>query len=64
MRREVLPYLACPNCRSGMRLGAVMREEGPHVIQGDLVCERGTCHFDVTCGVPVLIRAHVDALKT
>ncbi|HEY8923098.1 MAG TPA: class I SAM-dependent methyltransferase [Polyangia bacterium] len=64
MRREVLPYLACPNCRSGMRLGAVTREEGPHVIVGDLVCERGTCHFDVTGGVPVLIRAHVDALKT
>jgi len=64
MRREVLPYLACPNCRSGMRLGAVTREEGPHVIDGDLVCERGTCHFDVTGGVPVLIRAHVDALKT
>jgi len=64
MRREVLPYLACPNCRSGLRLGAVTREEGPHVIVGDLVCERGTCHFDVTGGVPVLIRAHVDALKT
>ena len=64
MRREVLPYLACPNCASGMRLGSVTREEGLHVIEGELVCERGTCRFEVTSGVPVLIRAHVDPLKT
>ena len=59
MRREVLPYLACPNCRSGMQLGAVTREEGPHVIDGDLVCERGTCHFDVTGGVPAVLPGNV-----
>jgi SAM-dependent methyltransferase len=64
MRREVLPYLACPNCASELRLESVVREEDGHVITGELVCTRGTCRFEVTGGVPVLTRIHVDPVKT
>jgi SAM-dependent methyltransferase len=65
MRREVLSYLACPNCASALTLVSAAREDGDgHVIEGALACERGTCHFEITGGVPVLIRAHVDPLKT
>ncbi|HEY4185727.1 MAG TPA: class I SAM-dependent methyltransferase [Polyangia bacterium] len=65
MRREVLSYLACPNCASELKLTSVALEEGDgHVISGELACAAGTCRFDVTDGVPVLIRGHVDPLKT
>lgn len=65
MRREVLTYLACPNCSSDLTLASVALEESDgHVITGELVCARGTCRFEITDGVPVLIRGHVDALKT
>ncbi len=65
MRREVLSYLACPNCASALQLVTVTHEEEDgHVIAGALLCDAGTCRFDVTDGVPVLIRGHVDPLKT
>ena len=65
MRREVLNYLACPNCSTALTLGAVALEESDgHVMAGELVCAAGTCRFEITDGVPVLIRGHVDPLKT
>jgi len=64
MRREVLSYLACPNCATALVLASVAHEEDAHVITGQLACAQGTCTFEITDGVPVLTRGHVDALKT
>lgn len=65
MRREVIPYLACPNCASALVLESPVTEEPDgHVMKGTLVCGAGTCRFSIKDGVPMLVTGVVDALKT
>jgi SAM-dependent methyltransferase len=65
MRREVLAYLACPNCASTLALASSAADEADgHVMEGELVCGAGTCRFPIRDGVPILVAGVVDALKT
>jgi SAM-dependent methyltransferase len=64
MRREVLPYLACPNCASGLALSSVATEQGDHIMEATLSCDAGTCVFPVRRGVPILVPGQVDARMT
>jgi SAM-dependent methyltransferase len=64
MRRTLLPYLACPNCRSELTLSSVAAEEREHVMQGELVCSSGSCRFAIKDGVPILVPGDVDTLNT
>ena len=64
MRREALNYLACPFCLSPVALAAVKREEDGHVMEGELACEPCARRFRIDRGVPVLLRADVDPVKT
>ncbi|MES1206469.1 MAG: methyltransferase domain-containing protein [Pseudomonadota bacterium] len=64
MRHQALAYLACPNCASPLAVHRVDREEGDHLMAGELACAVGGCRFSIRNGVPVLVRGKVDALKT
>ena len=47
-----------------MALAAVKREEDGHVMEGELACEPCARRFRIDRGVPVLLRADVDPVKT
>ena len=64
MRREALAYLACPDCGAGLTLAAVAAGADAHVMQGELQCGGCAGRFEITKGVPILVRGNVDALKT
>jgi len=64
MRREALPYLACPNCASGLSLSETKSEEGAHIMEGRLTCAGRGCAFSITRGVPILVPGRVDSLMT
>jgi SAM-dependent methyltransferase/uncharacterized protein YbaR (Trm112 family) len=60
MRDAVLPLLACPSCRGGLRLaaagGSVARDPDGHVLSGILDCA-GACgaRYPIRGGVPRLV---------
>lgn len=65
MRREALSFLACPNCGGDLSLPPDgLREEGPHVMAGELVCSRCDSRFSIRDGVPVLLQGKIDPVKT
>jgi len=65
MRRELLNYIACPNCGGELALRAEgRREEGEHVMAGHLDCNACHTSFAIHSGVPVLLPANVENLKT
>ncbi|HMC93874.1 MAG TPA: hypothetical protein VKO16_03790 [Polyangia bacterium] len=66
MRRDAVPYLACPNCgaTSELALRSVDREDGAHVMEGKLGCASGGCVFAIRRGVPILVPGQVDAAMT
>src|SRR5689334_20254365 len=65
MRKEVVPYLACPNCGSDVALApeGVTESEG-HVMTGELRCTKNACRFPITGGVPRLLPKSVAEVKT
>jgi len=64
MRREALNYLACPNCGGELSLRAEgVREEGEHVMAGQLDCRGCRTQFTIRAGVPVLLPLNLENVK-
>lgn len=54
MRKSLLPYLACPSCKSGLSLHA-SKESGGHAVEGALRCVSCGASYPISGGVPRLL---------
>ena len=64
MRLEALHYLACPNCDGELTLRTEgVRQDGQHVMAGQLACAACKTDFSIREGVPLLLPANLEHLK-
>lgn len=64
MRREALQFLACPACREQLALEVGdWREDGQHILEGQLACAGCNAQYPIVQGVPVLLPGDVGAAK-
>jgi uncharacterized protein YbaR (Trm112 family) len=64
VRREAVPFLACPNCYGELELQPDgLRQDGEHFMAGELGCAACKTRFPIREGVPVLLPGNVEAEK-
>ena len=52
MKRQLLDYLACPECAGNIHLASVSAEDGMEILSGGLQCESCAKSFPIVRGVP------------
>jgi len=52
MRRSLLDILACPDCRSSVKLAGVDSEDDAGVVGGTLKCTKCAREFPIIDGIP------------
>ena len=52
MKRTLLDYLACPDCRGNINLASVTADDGIEIVSAELQCASCSRVFSVTRGVP------------
>ena len=56
MKHELLNYLVCPGCGSGLDLAAAERAEDGEVLSGELACRACGAKYPVRGGIPRMIK--------
>ncbi len=55
MRRGLLRYLACPDCRKPFKLETPV-QQGSHLVSGFLACRKCSARYPIVRGVPRILR--------
>lgn len=62
MKRKLLDYLVCPNCKGKLKIDNVQTTEGAEIIDGQLKCDCG-CVFPIKSGVPRMFYKTSEGVK-
>lgn len=62
MKRKLLDYLVCPNCKGKLKIDNVQVAEGTEIIEGELKCDCG-CIFPIKSGVPRMFYKTSEGVK-
>ena len=64
MRREILNFLACPNCAGELILNSdAPAEADGHILTAELFCANCRTKFGVRNGVPILLPTNLSSVK-
>lgn len=59
MRAEALEYLGCPRCKEKLNLSRTDKQEGDHIMEGELVCTACGTRYPIIRGIPRLLPSEV-----